>query len=122
MVIEMALPNPIARWTDSEPVFGGSNAEMYEEDDEFVLTFEMPGFERDEIDLVWEDESRRLKVSAEHYDEERGKRRTYHRTFRPPKDIDSDGIEATYRNGVLEVTMPVAEGQETGRMIEIEAT
>jgi hypothetical protein len=61
MVIETALPNPIARRTDSEPVFGGTNPGMYEEDDEFVLTFEVP--------VVWarnrpfrEDGSRRLNV------------------------------------------------------------
>jgi len=119
-VIEMPLPNPIASWTDTEPVFGGSNAEMYEEDDEFVLTFEMPGFERDDITLVWQGESRRLKVSAEHYDEDRGKRRRYHRTFRAPKGIEPEGIEATYRNGVLEVTMPVSDAEKRGRLIEVE--
>jgi len=44
----MAFSNPIASWTDREPVFGGSNTEMYEEGDEFALTFEMPGFEREQ--------------------------------------------------------------------------
>lgn len=45
----MALPNPLSDWTASEPVFGSGNAEMYEEDKEFVLTFEMPGFDSDDI-------------------------------------------------------------------------
>jgi HSP20 family protein len=100
----MALPNPLSDWTASEPVFGSGNAEMYEEDDEFVLTFEMPGFERDDTDLVWDEEGRRINVAAERVDEDRGRRRTYHRTFRAPKEVDPDGIEATYRNGVLELT------------------
>jgi len=88
----MAFPNPIASWTDREPVFGGSNAEMYEEDDEFVLTFEMPGFECEQA------------VPP---------------TFCAPKEIGPDGVDATYRNGVLEETMPVAEAEQTGRIIEV---
>jgi HSP20 family protein len=91
--------------------FGGTDYELYEEDEEFVLTVDFPGFEREEIGLAWDDG--RLNVAAEHVDETRGRRRTYHRVFRLPKAIDEGDITATYRNGVLEVTLPTAERATT---------
>jgi HSP20 family protein len=104
-------------------IFGRTGAsddfELYEEDGEFVLTVEMPGFEREEIDLAWDDGM--LNVAAEHVDEERGRRRTYHRRFRFPKTVDKDDIAARYRNGVLEVRLPVAAAAAaTGTPIPIE--
>lgn len=102
-----------------EGITGGNDYELYEEDSEFVLSIEMPGFEREDIDLAWD--NGRLNVAAERVDEERGRKRTYHRRFRFPKDIDTEGIEAQYHNGVLEVTLPVIEGIELrGEAIPIE--
>jgi len=84
--------------------FGSNDYELYEEDDEFVLSVEMPGFEREEIDVTWQDGV--LNVAAEHADEERNRKRTYHRRFRFPRAVDEDDIAAAYRNGVLEVSLP----------------
>lgn len=94
------------------------DVELYEEEGSFVLTMEMPGFERDEIDLSFYEG--RLSVSAEHIDEDRGKRKRFYRTFRMPKEIDPDEISATYTNGVLEIELPILEGATKGREIEIE--
>ena len=82
----------------------GTDYELYEEDDEFVLTIDMPGFDREEIDLAWDDGV--LNVAAEHVDESRNRKKTYHRRFRFPKDIDSEAVRAEYANGVLEVFLP----------------
>ena len=99
--------------------FGSNDYELYEEDGEFVLTVEMPGFERDEIDVTWQDGV--LNVAAEHVEEERGRKRTYHRRFRFPRAVDDDAIGANYRNGVLEVTLPAVEGTTVeGRRIPVE--
>lgn len=121
----MALPtNPASTWNQSASLpsrlFGSSDdVELYEEDEAFVLSIEMPGFDREEIDLTWDDG--RLRVAAEHVDEARDRKRTYHRTFRLPKRVDDEEIGATYRNGVLEVTLPIAMGAtQRGRSIEIE--
>ncbi|MFC6726071.1 Hsp20 family protein [Halobium palmae] len=48
----------------------------------FVLPVEMPGFERSDIDVNRYDG--RLDVAAEHHDDARDRKRTYHRTFRRP--------------------------------------
>ncbi len=92
----------------SDETYGGSDYELYEEDGEFVLTIDMPGFEPEEIDLAWDDGL--LNVAAEHVDERRDRKKTFHRRFRFPKEIDDDAIEAEYTNGVLEIRLPVLEG------------
>ena len=55
---------------------GGDDYELYGEDGEFVLTIDVPGFEREEIDLAWDDGA--LNVAADHVDEERGRKKTCH--------------------------------------------
>ncbi|SFC05109.1 HSP20 family protein [Halobiforma haloterrestris] len=96
----------------------GSDYELYEEDDEFVLTIDMPGFETDEIELAWDDGV--LNVAAEHVDDERGRKKTYHRRFRFPKVVDDESITAEYTNGVLEVRLPSAETTARGKTIPLE--
>ena len=98
---------------------GGTDYELYEEDDEFVLSVEMPGFDPEEITVSWEDGV--LNIAAEHDDETRGERRTYHRRFRFPKDVDDEAITAEYNNGLLEIRLPVLTGATvSGREIEVQ--
>lgn len=123
----MALPtSPTNSWMQSLDVpsrlFGTerSDYELYEEGDDFVLSVELPGFDPDEISVTWQDGV--LNVAAEHNDEARGRRRTYHRRFRFPKNVDDDAISAEYTNGILEVRLPIAsEATVGGTEIEIEA-
>jgi len=111
----MALPtDPTSSWMQGigfpSRIFddAGNDYELYEEDGEFVLTVELPGFDREEIDLAWDNGV--LNIAAEHADEDRGRKRTYHRRFRFPKDVDEEEIAASYTNGILEVTLPVETG------------
>jgi HSP20 family protein len=121
----MALPiSPASSWfqgTDfPSRLFetGSNDYELYEEDDEFVLGVEMPGFDPEEITASWDDGV--LNIAAEHEDERRGARRTYHRRFRFPKNVDDEGIVAEYENGILEVRLPVVTDSVTqGKTIEI---
>lgn len=123
----MALPTTLASsWIQDfdlpSRVFGigTGDYELYEEDDEFVLSIEMPGFEHEDIDVNFYEG--RLHVAAETEDESRGRRKTYHRTFRLPKEIDPEEITARYTNGVLEVRLPILAGAaQRGQTIEIEA-
>ncbi|MFC6721867.1 Hsp20/alpha crystallin family protein [Halobacteriaceae archaeon SHR40] len=98
---------------------GSTDYELYEEDDEFVLSVEMPGFDPEEITVSWEDGV--LNIAAEHDDETRGERRTYHRRFRFPKDVDDEAITAEYNNGLLDIRLPVLTGATvSGREIEVQ--
>lgn len=123
----MALPTgPTSSWFQStdfpSQLFESSrnDYELYEEDDEFVLSVEMPGFDPEEISVSWDDGV--LNIAAEHEDDRRGERKTYHRRFRFPKTVESDEIAAQYTNGILEVRLPVKTGATArGEEIEIQA-
>ena len=98
---------------------GRTDYELYEEDGEFVLSVELPGFEREEITVSWDEGV--LNIAAEHENDDRSQRKTYHRRFRFPKRIEDDDITAQYRNGVLEVRLPVETGATvSGTEIEVE--
>ncbi len=122
----MALPTrPTNSWMQSldfpSRLFGtGSNDyELYEKDDEFVLSVEMPGFDAEEISVSWHDGV--LNIAAEHESETRNQRRTYHRRFRFPKDVDDESIAAEYTNGILEIRLPITTGAPvSGTEIEVE--
>lgn len=98
---------------------GSTDIELYEQEDEFLLSIELPGFDLEDIEVNWYEG--RLTISAEHEDETRGRQRTYHRSFRLPKAIEPEEIEASYQNGVLEVSLPILESA-TMRGQEIEVT
>jgi HSP20 family protein len=93
--------------------------ELYEEDGEFVLSIEMPGFEPGDIDVRWYEG--RLRVSAEHEDDEFDRKKTYHRTFRLPKAVVDENIGAEYESGVLRVSLPIEEDVLRGKQIEVQS-
>jgi HSP20 family protein len=81
---------------------------------------EMPDVDPEEIDVSWDDGV--LNIAAEHEDEARDRRKTYHRRFRFPKTVEDDDITAAYNNGILEVRLPVMTGATTrGKQIEVQA-
>ncbi|MFB6255765.1 MAG: Hsp20/alpha crystallin family protein [Haloplanus sp.] len=122
----MALPtDPTSSWLQStgfpNRLFetDSNDYELYEEDDEFVLSVEMPGFDPEEITVSWDDGV--LNIAAEHEDETRGQHKAYHRRFRFPKNVEDDDIEAQYNNGILEIRLPVLTGATTrGKQIEVQ--
>lgn len=108
-------------WPAFEEFSLGSAVDLTETDDEYVLTVDMPGFERDEIELRYHDGQ--LWLTAEHETEDETVSR--HRSFRErvviPRRVEADEITASYHNGVLEVHLPIVEGAaERGHRIDIE--
>ncbi|SEH18129.1 HSP20 family protein [Natronorubrum sediminis] len=103
--------------------------DLVDRGDEFVLTADVPGFERDEIDVRLSDST--LSITAEHEEEMEEREELYlkserahraiSRSVRLPESIDEDGISATYNNGVLTLTLPKVEPTEVGgNKIEVE--
>jgi HSP20 family protein len=85
--------------------------EVSETDKEVVMRLEIPGFEAKEIDL--RTEGNVFTVRAEHPEVKEEKEKNEYRhteryeyRFTLPVGTDANGIEATYRNGVLEVHLP----------------
>ncbi len=123
----MALPtDPASTWLSRTGTpsrlfgTGSGDYELYEQDGEFVLSVEMPGFEPDDIEVGWYEG--RLTIAAERTDDRRDETRTYRRSFRMPKQIDDDNIGARYQNGILDVYLPSVEDATTrGKTIPIES-
>ena len=85
----------------------------YEErDKDIVFTIDMPGVEKKNIDIKVEDHS--ITVKAENG----GSRKyNYTRKFRPTVDIDS--AVATFKNGVLDITLTKIEEASKGKSVKI---
>lgn len=95
--------------------------DLTERDGAYVLSADLPGFETDEITLSFADGT--LTITANHEVDEDGhaRSRSVFERVSIPAMVDEDDIGATYRNGVLTVTMPTLDtARPDGRTIEIE--
>jgi len=99
---------------------GGTHVDLKEHDGEFVLVADLPGFEREEIELSLADDTLTIAAKHEVTGEDFTRARELSERVTMPKSIEKDGIEATYRNGVLEVRLPIVEEEtDDGDRIEI---
>ncbi|MFB6097227.1 MAG: archaeal heat shock protein Hsp14 [Haloferacaceae archaeon] len=106
----------------------GMAVDVAENDEEVTVTADLPGYDRDQIDVTVDD--RRLTIRAEREretetDEEYHRRersfRRQTRTITLPAEVDERAASATYRNGVLEITLPKeGEPEEEGHSVDIE--
>ena len=85
----------------------------YEErEKDIVFTIDMPGVEKKDIDVKVEDHS--ISVKAENG----GSRKyNYSRKFKPTVDINS--AVATFKNGVLDITLTKIEEASKGKSVKI---
>lgn len=90
--------------------------DIYEAGGEIVFNMELPGFEKNELDINVE--NNRLTVSGERvFKEQEGKdfhrvERWYgkfQRSFQLPSTVDVDNISANLKNGLLTLTIPKRE-------------
>ena len=94
-------------------------ADMWETDKEFRATVEMPGVNKEDIKINAADDGLEIKVEkkSEHKQEDKKKgmyrfERSYsgfYRYFSLPENADAEHVEATYKNGVLELKVPKKE-------------
>lgn len=91
-------------------------SDITENDKAYILSVEVPGINKDEIDINVS--GNLLTIKAEHNEErsiegeQQGMRRrfrSYSQSFSLPTTVDSDRLEAHYENGVLEVMLPKTE-------------
>ncbi|WP_135364289.1 Hsp20/alpha crystallin family protein [Halosimplex halophilum] len=92
--------------------------ELYRDDGIYRVFVDLQGFDPADIDVTWV--NNRLTVSARRTGGP-GSSRVFDHQVNVPRAVDADGITATYRDGVLDVELPVApEDDPPGRAIEIE--
>ena len=91
--------------------------DIAEDNDRLVLTAELPGFQKDEIDVQLEGGVLTLRGERKFEQEKDG--RNYHRversygqfvrSFTLPNNVDRDSVKATFSNGLLELSLPKRE-------------
>ena len=101
-------------------------ADVSENDDAYVVRVELPGVQRDQIELQLQD--RELVISGEIPEPPQDEKERRHRSSRPtgrfeyrtflPGDVNPDGVRAELHDGVLTVTIPKSEVAKP-RKIEI---
>ena len=90
------------------------DVDIIERDDEIVLKAEMPGVEKKDIDISVTQNSVTIKGTTSHEEkEEKGDyyrceiaRGSYARTMSLPADVDETKSKASYKDGVLQLTLP----------------
>jgi HSP20 family protein len=95
--------------------------DMTETDKELVVRAEIPGFEPAELDVELRNNHLIIKAEKKPETDERDKgfnfaKRRYDRIVALPVKIEPTKVEATYRNGVLEVHMPKSEEAKSHRV------
>jgi HSP20 family protein len=87
-----------------------ANLSVEHTDGGYVVLADLPGFEKEEIDLRYDDGVLHIAATHEVDDGEYARSRRVHESVSLAGDVIVDDIEASYRNGVLEVHVPVETG------------
>lgn len=116
---------------EAEEDYRGSwrpEVDIKETPSEVIITAELPGINKSDVKVTLQDNM--LQISGEKRQEEQQKDETYHRiervygsfcrTFTLPALVDSNKIQAIFKDGVLRITIPKTE-QAKPREIEIKA-
>lgn len=85
--------------------------DVIESRDTISVTVELPGVAKDDIQLTVTPRQAKIHVDGED--------RRYFKTVDLPADVDPDSTRATYRNGVLDITIHKVE-DDSGKRIEID--
>lgn len=84
--------------------------DLYEDKDNTFVRAELPGVNRDEINVEMVDDY--LTISGTHKNGEEGQNEqsfSFSRSVTIPEEVQSDKVTAAYENGVLTVTLPKRE-------------
>ena len=102
---------PVGKDHDVREPFASSI--INEKDNELNITAEMPGIEKNDIEVNATESE--IVIKAE------GSGRKYYKSIAAPSSVDPDSARAKYNNGVLEVTLRLKESNKPkGKKIDIE--
>ncbi len=104
--------------------------DVTETDKAYEITAELPGLDEKNVEVNLADGG--LTIKGEKKEEKEETKKDYYvcerhygsfeRYFGLPDGVDADKIEATFKNGVLKVTLPkTAEAQKPAKKIEVKA-
>ena len=122
---------------DFEPLWGrelksaaAPAVDIVEKDNAYEVTAELPGMDEKNIEVKLDNGG--LTIKGEKREEKQEKRKGYHlqerrfgsfeRYFAVPEGVDTDKIDASFKKGVLTVTLPKRpEAQKPAKKIDVKA-
>ncbi len=120
---------------DVEPILRGEfglaatpPVNIVDRDDAYKLTAELPGVDEKQVEISFANSTLTIKGKKEEEPEDAGQdhfvseRRygDFHRSFRVPDGVDQDKVEASFKNGVLSITLAkTAEASQRHKKVEI---
>ena len=113
-----AWRRPLTWWrVPTEEMAWTPTVEMYEKDDKFVVRAELPGMKKEELDISVLGDT--LTIKGERKAKSEVKDEDYYRcelcygkfsrSVALPAAVDAKKVEASYENGILEITLPKVE-------------
>lgn len=114
--MDRAFDEMRSRWRASGDAgySGGPTHDWQATEDAHTLVVDLPGFEREELEVSAFPGEDVLVIDAEHEIEGDGRQRRVHERVPLPVDADVEDVTATYRNGVLELAFArTGEGDAT---------
>ena len=114
-------------WPEWRRDMGGESipsVNFYEKDWEYHLTAEIPGLKKEDISVSFDHNRLTISGKRESEKEEEGKyfyvketsTGSFSRSFTLPREVDEEKIEATYKDGVLTLKMPIRETSKTKKI------
>lgn len=107
---------PFALWRRTAPVVQEwlPDVDIYERDEKIVVKMDLPGLKPEDVEITFE--GGMLVITGKREEEKEVKEENYYcserafgefsRTIRLPEGVTADSVEATFKEGVLEVVIP----------------
>jgi HSP20 family protein len=109
-------------WPELEPMFGGRTpkVDVIDRPGEVVVRAELPGVDKDKLDVSLSERSLTIRASVqqekqqddEHYHRRELSRGEFLRTVPLPSEVNGDKGRASFKDGVLELTLPKVAGAQ----------
>jgi len=124
--IDRWFDSPLGELARSSRVLSGWTPalDLHEDKDQFVATIELPGMEKNDIDISLHDGS--LSISGERKSEQKVEKAEvyraerfvgrFQRTVALPAPVAADKVKAQYKDGVLTITLPKTEEAKPKRI------
>jgi HSP20 family protein len=90
--------------------------DVRDEGNEMVVRAETPGFDENELNVELHNDVLTIRAEKKQEGEQRQEYRSYYRSVTLPSGTDAAKVQATYRNGVLELRIPKPEGAQAKRI------
>ncbi len=109
-------------WPDLESPFGSKfpKVDVIDRDNDLLVRAELPGINKDDLEVSLSDNLLSIRAKAHHEtEEEKGhyhrreiSRGEFQRSLRLPANVEGDKTTASFKDGILELTIPKTAGSK----------